>query len=143
MQRAGIAALLPHAGAMVLLDQLEAWDAENITCRASSHLEASNPLRRAGRLGAEAGIEYAMQAAALHGALTAGGQPQPVGFLASLREVALQAEWLDDPAHGRLRIAAQLQHREASGLLYAFTLATADHRPLLQGRAAIALSRPA
>ncbi|MBV1795604.1 phosphotransferase [Siccirubricoccus sp. G192] len=138
---AGIAGLVPHAGAMVLLDRVEAWDAAGITCFARSHLDAANPLRRAGRLGAVAGIEYGLQAAALHGALAAGEVPQPAGYLASLRGVALLAERLDDPALGALRVAARLERQEEGGLIYGFEIGSEAGRMLLSGRAAIALPR--
>ena len=80
-----MAGLVPHAGAMVLLDRVEAWDAETVQCRARSHLDPANPLRRAGRLAACCGIEYALQAAAVHGALLAGGVAQAAGYVAALR----------------------------------------------------------
>jgi predicted hotdog family 3-hydroxylacyl-ACP dehydratase len=66
-----ICARLPHAGRMCLLDRLVAWDSESITCHASSHRDADNPLRSGGRLHAVAGVEYAAQAVALHGSLLA------------------------------------------------------------------------
>ncbi len=69
MNHDAICARLPHAGRMCLLDRLEAWDGDSITCFATSHRDAHNPLRRAGRLPAVAGVEYAAQAMALHGNL--------------------------------------------------------------------------
>ena len=74
-----IMALIPHQGAMCLLDEAVLWTAERIVCRAVSHLDPANPLRRAGGLHALCGAEYALQAAALHGALLADGTPQPAG----------------------------------------------------------------
>ena len=134
-----IAALIPHAGAMVLLDRVEAWDADGILCRARSHLHAANPLRRDGRLSACCGLEYALQAAALHGALTAGGAAQRAGYVAALRGVVLRAERLDVAAFGELRVAAQLERQEAAGIIYAFAVEAADGAPLLSGRATVAL----
>ena len=136
-----LAALVPHSGAMCLLGSVLSWDAAGILCSATSHLAADNPLRRAGRLAAVCGAEYAMQAAALHGALLDGGARQPAGWVAALREVRLLVAYLDDPAFGALRVGAQLQHREAGGLLYGFHLTAADGRPLVSGRAAVALPR--
>lgn len=134
-----IAALLPHAGAMVLLHRVEAWDAGHVLCRARSHLDLANPLRRDGRLAACCGLEYALQAAALHGALRAGGVAQRAGYVAALRGVALHADRLDDPALGDLRILAQLEHEEPGGIVYTLGLTAADGTPLLSGRATIAL----
>ena len=135
-----LAALVPHAGAMCLLKSAVSWDASGILCRAISHLDAANPLRRDGRLAALCGAEYAMQAAALHGALLDGARP-PAGRVAALRDIRLLVATLDDPAFGVLIVDARLQHREAGGLLYDFILTAADGRPLVTGRAAVALPR--
>jgi predicted hotdog family 3-hydroxylacyl-ACP dehydratase len=143
MDAAAIAALLPHAGAMVLLDRVDHWDANAITCRALSHLDPANPLRRGDRLAAVAGIEYALQAAAVHGGLTAGGSRQPAGYLASLRGVALHIARLDNPNLGTLVVKARLERQEASGLIYSFELRAQDGHSLVSGGAAIALPRPA
>lgn len=137
-----IAALVPHAGAMCLLDRVLAWDADRILCAARSHLDPANPLRRAGRLVALCGLEYALQAAALHGALR-DGRPQPAGYVAALRDVALHAARLDDPAHGELRVSATLEQGESAGLLYALRVEAERGAALVEGRAAIALPRSA
>jgi len=134
-----IAALVPHAGAMVLLGRVEAWDADGILCRAVSHMDAGNPLRRDGQLAACCGIEYALQAAALHGALTAGGVAQRAGHVAALRAVALHVERLDVAGFGELRVAARLERQEGAGIIYMLDVQAADGTPLLSGRAAVAL----
>jgi predicted hotdog family 3-hydroxylacyl-ACP dehydratase len=133
-----IAALVPHSGGMVLLDRVVAWDDSFITCRTRSHLDQSNPLRRAGHLSAICGVEYALQAAALHGGLAAGGATQRAGFLAALRDVALHADWLDDQAVGDLYVTARLERHEQSGSIYALELRSAGGGLLLSGRAVIA-----
>ena len=141
IDREAIAALVPHSGDMVLLDRVVSWDVSGITCLTRSHLDPANPLRRAGRLAATCGIEYALQAAALHGALAAGGVAQPAGFLAALRDVTLYADRLDDPAIGDLHVHARLERHENGGLIYAFELRSQSNRLLLSGRAIIALPR--
>jgi predicted hotdog family 3-hydroxylacyl-ACP dehydratase len=133
-----ISRLIPHSGAMCLLAEIIAWTEDAIQCRATSHLDPANPLRRNGRLAAVCGIEYALQAAALHGALRS-GTPQPPGYLAALRMNSLSAEPLDDPALGPLHVAARREHGDANGLIYAITLRDAAGRTLLDGRATIAL----
>ncbi len=137
-----IAKLIPHAGAMCLLESVVSWSADAIRCRAVSHLHPDNPLRRAGRLAPVCGIEYALQAAALHGALRGGG-PQPPGYLASLRMNSLVDGRLDDPDLGALLAAARCEHGDSTGLIYGIRLSAADGRILLDGRAAIILQRPA
>ncbi|SCC92600.1 putative 3-hydroxylacyl-(Acyl carrier protein) dehydratase-like protein [Thiomonas sp. X19] len=71
LDHAWIAAHIPHQGSMCLLDAVLRWDAQHIVCSATSHRDASNPLRQFDRLGAACGIEYAAQAMAVHGALVA------------------------------------------------------------------------
>jgi len=139
LNRDVIAALVPHSGGMVLLDHVVSWDDNCITCQTRSHLDPANPLRRADRLAATCGIEYALQAAALHGGLAAGGVAQAAGFLAALRDVDLHADRLDDPAIGDLHVAARLERHEAGGSIYALELRSATGRLLLSGRAIIAL----
>ena len=131
-----IAELIPHQGSMCLLREVVGWDAAGIVCRADSHLHPGNPLRRDGRLSSVCGIEYGLQAAALHGALRC-GTAQPPGYLAGLRDVALEVAWLDDAALGTLDVTATLELSDPAGSIYAFCLAGADGRMLVAGRATI------
>ncbi|MDJ0389540.1 phosphotransferase [Roseomonas sp. E05] len=132
-----IAARVPHAGTMCLLDRAEHWDDGSILCHAVSHRDPANPLRRAGQLPAVAGVEYALQAMALHGALTGSGDSQPAGYLASLRGVVLAVARLDDQ-RADLRVSATAVAREARSFIYAFEVAAAG-RVLLSGQAAVIL----
>ncbi len=136
-----IASLVPHAGAMVLLERVERWDARSVLCRTRTHLDGANPLRRDGRLTAVCGAEYGLQAAALHGALCAGGVAQPPGYAASLRAMTLRCDRLDDPAVGELAVAATLQAQESGGIIYEFELRAEDGAMLVSGRATVALPR--
>jgi predicted hotdog family 3-hydroxylacyl-ACP dehydratase len=135
--RAAIARLVPHQGAMCLLDRVEACDGAGIACIATTHRDAAHPLRRGGVLPAICGLEYALQAMALHGALTAGAAQGP-GFLASLSGVTLTVERLDDVA-GPLHIAATALAQERRGFIYALAI-TGDGRALLSGRATVMLA---
>jgi predicted hotdog family 3-hydroxylacyl-ACP dehydratase len=137
LSRDAIAALVPHQGAMCLLDRALAWDAAHILCEAESHAAPGNPLRRDGMLPAVCGLEYALQAMALHGALTAGGAPQRAGFVSSLRDVRMAADRLDTIA-GPLRIEAIALVAEASGFIYRFDI-SGEERSLLSGQAAVIL----
>ena len=159
--RDGIAALIPHSGAMCLLARLEAWDRQRIVCVATNHRDADHPLRTRSGLLAPCAIEYAAQAMALHGALIgqAAGTPATPGYLASARGVRLQVLRLDDlpleglvaadaadaadPCAGRardeLRIEATRQAGDARQILYAFTVSHAG-RPVAEGRAAVVLN---
>lgn len=136
-----ISALVPHAGSMILLDDVVCWDTNRIVCAARSHLDPANPLRDGGRLACVCGVEYALQAAAVHGALLAEGRAQPAGYAASMRAVALQTDRLDDEALGSLSISATLASQETFGMVYDFTVASASGATLLAGRFSIALPR--
>jgi len=159
LTRPQILALIPHQGTMCLIDDVTAWTVADITCGTSSHLSPDNPLRRNGRLGAICGIEYGLQAAALHGALvqgvarpgagvTAGDgdgaadapAPQGSGFLAALRDVTLHVDRLDDQRFGVLRVTAQAELQAASGAIYRFLIASEAGAPLVEGRGTIAFA---
>jgi predicted hotdog family 3-hydroxylacyl-ACP dehydratase len=135
--RDAIARLIPHQGAMCLLDAVLSCDAEAIRCESRSHRDAANPLRRDGALPALAGVEYAAQAMALHGALTA-GSPQAPGFLAALSGVTVAAERLDT-AEAPLLVTATALARESRGFIYGFEV-TDGARRLLAGRATVVLA---
>ena len=138
LDRAAIAARIPHQGRMCLLDAVLAWDSGQIHCRASSHRQPDNPLRAAARLGVACGIEYAAQAMAVHGALLApaGAPPRP-GYLASVRSVQLAVDRLDDLAQD-LDIVAERLSGDEHNILYHFRVEHAGNL-LLSGRAAVML----
>ncbi len=138
LDRAAIAARIPHQGSMCLLDAVLAWDSGQIHCRASSHRQPDNPLRAAARLGAACGIEYAAQAMAVHGALLApeGAPPRP-GYLASVRSVQLAVDRLDDLPQD-LDIVAERLSGDEHNILYHFRVEHAGDL-LLSGRAAVML----
>ena len=140
LDQAGIAALIPHAGRMCLLDGLLAWDAARIACRAGGHRAPDHPLRTASGLLASAAIEYAAQAMALHGALLAqagGGAAMP-GFLASARGVRWHRLHLHD-LPGLLQVEAERVAGDAHQLLYAFRVRH-EEALVAEGRAAVVLN---
>lgn len=135
--REAILGLIPHGGAMCLLDEVLHWDMTGITCCSRRYAAADNPLRRSdGTLGSAAGIEIASQAMALHGRLSApeDGPPRP-GFLVSLRDVRLRAPLLP-PEIGPLTIVAQQLLGDARGASYGFTV-SAGGDEWLSGRATV------
>jgi predicted hotdog family 3-hydroxylacyl-ACP dehydratase len=143
LDHAGIAARVPHSGSMCLLSRLLGWDAEHIRCSARSHRDPANPLRTASGLLAVVAIEYASQAMALHGTLSAaatdpGAPPQP-GFLAAVRSVKLLVPRLDT-VEGDLQIAAQRLMGDAKQALYTFTLHSEAGALLVEGRATVILN---
>lgn len=135
--RDAIAKLVPHHGAMCLLEEVLEWDAGSIACRATSHRDPANPLRSAGGLAAIAGVEYAAQAVAVHGGLGGEiGMPR-VGYLAGLRDVVCHVERLDDQP-GDLTVRANKVAAEGGRLLYDFRI-EAGGRELLRGRLSVVL----
>lgn len=142
LDHAGIAARVPHAGTMCLLDRLESWDEQSIRCRATSHRDPANPLRGAGGLLAPVAIEYASQAMALHGGLAAApGVPPRPGFLAAARGVKLHVPRLDD-VDGDLVVVATKMAGDEQQALYRFALEDAAGRMLVEGRATVVLNTP-
>ena len=135
--RAWIAARLPHAGAMCLLEGVLAWDEAQVLCSADNQRDPGHPLRQFGRLGAACGIEYAAQAMAVHGALLAPGGVRR-GMLVSARRVELHVQRLDD-IEAPLRVRAERLQAGEDLLMYGFSLHAAG-RLLLQGRASVLLA---
>jgi predicted hotdog family 3-hydroxylacyl-ACP dehydratase len=142
LDRSGIAALIPHAGSMCLLARVDAWDAKRIRCAATNHADTHHPLRTSSGLLASAAIEYAAQAAAVHGALNAraAGISAAPGFLASARGVHLHRLRLDDLA-GELAIETEQLAGAERQLLYAFTVRHAGET-VTDGRLAVVLDTP-
>lgn len=138
LNRAGIEALIPHAGAMSLWDELLDADEVRVRLRTDSHRRADNPLRSRGRLSAVHLIEYGAQAMAVHGGWLArqaiGGSARP-GVLAAVRDLRLHCETLDDLA-APLDCEAQRLVANAGGWMYAFVLRCADAE-LASGRASV------
>ena len=133
-----VADLLPHRGAMVLLDEVIAHDARTIRCRAHSHHRPDHPLAFEGMLPAWAGVEYAAQAMAAHFSLSSNAAgSMTIGLLGALRDVVCSVERLDDVA-APLRIEAECLAKDAAGSIYAFRIcAEDDERVLVAGRATV------
>ena len=136
--REEIASLIPHSGAMCLLDGVEQWDADHILCTSRSHRAADNPLRMNGRLPAVCGVEYAAQAMAVHGGLAGkvGSRPR-AGYLASLRDVECSRDRLDD-LEGDLLVEARQVAGDGVHVIYQFRLRVGEVQ-VLQGRAMVVL----
>jgi predicted hotdog family 3-hydroxylacyl-ACP dehydratase len=142
MNRAWIAARIPHQDLMCLLDEVIDFDARGIRCRTGTHRLPDNPLRSHGRLGIACGIEYAAQAMALHGALAPGKQAHAgaaarAGLLASVRGVRPRVLRLDDIDSD---LICEVRHvaGDVHTALYEFELRDAA-RLLLSGRASVVL----
>lgn len=138
-QPAEISSLLPHAGAMCLLERIVEWDDESIRLQTSTHRSADNPLRSDGRLRAVHLCEYGAQAMAVHGALKsqANGEKAAPGMLVSLRSVSFSRDYIEE-VEGLLLVEARCLQASATSLQYSFRVTCADEL-LAEGRAAVVL----
>lgn len=135
MARAEIEKLVPHAGAMCLLDEVTHWDPVSIACTSAAP-GPGHPLARDRAVPAIAAAEYAAQASAVHGALLEQSSRPRAGMLATLMDVKLAARAI--PEGGALAIQAELLSRSAAGCLYSFEVSTGG-KPLAAGRLMVAL----
>jgi len=137
LDRAEIERLIPHAGAMVLIDRVVSVDDRHIVCTTMSHRRPDNPLRVDGRLPAICGAEYGAQAAAVHGPAASGGKQRP-GQVVLLRDIVWSIADLGTIA-GPLTVRAECLHKDGGSLAYAFRLED-EGRTLLRGECGIILS---
>ena len=134
-----IETLIPHSGAMSLLNEVLKWDEDHIICLANSHRSKHNPLRNENALSSVCGVEYAVQAMAVHGALSKSDpdeEPRP-GYLASIKNLDLLVSSLDD-IESDLVIEAELLMRDKEFLVYQFRVLS-EGLNLLSGRAIISI----
>ncbi|AIF46509.1 hypothetical protein [Dyella japonica] len=130
--------LIPHQGAMSLLDAVVAWNESTIHALSETHALAEHPLRGSDGLHAVHLAEYGAQAMAVHGALLArehGATDVRPGRLVSLRDVSLDVEYVD-PSQGRLDVHAERLYADVSGAQYSFRVEQ-NGRMLVSGRAAV------
>lgn len=140
--RAAIAALIPHAGSMCLLDGVLECDAHHIRCISHSHHHADNPLRTVQGLPVLCGIEYAAQAMAVHGGMTSPPGKKPrAGFLVGIRDVHCHVARLDKQAQELIVEAERLMGDEAR-VMYQFRV-LAGQQELLSGKATAVLDTEA
>ena len=138
IDRERIARMIPHAGAMCLLDGVLGWDDVSIRCLSRRFRARDNPMRRAdGTLGTACGIEIAAQAMAVHGRLVGRKNGPPgQGYLASVRDVRLGTELLDRVSDGLIVDAERLMGN-SNVATYRFRVAS-EGIELLSGRATVA-----
>jgi predicted hotdog family 3-hydroxylacyl-ACP dehydratase len=136
-----IAALIPHAGDMVLLERILDCDAHSIRATTTTHRRADHPLAVRGRLRAVHLCEYGAQAMAVHGGLRSAerGQPSLPGVLVSLRDVELHVADIHD-LPGELIVTARCLQESREAWQYEFHVTHAGCT-LARGRATISVRR--
>ncbi len=134
---ARIAALIPHSGAMCLLERIMHWDDSSVTLATTTHRNPGNPLATAAGLRAIHLCEYGAQAMAVHGGLSAEsrGQRAMPGLLVSLRDVALHCKFIH-AYDGELIVQATRLHDSSTAWAYSFRVLHAGVL-LAQGRATV------
>jgi predicted hotdog family 3-hydroxylacyl-ACP dehydratase len=130
--------LIPHQGAMCLLDAVVSWDAASIHAISAGHASVDHPLLGKHGLHAVHLVEYGAQAMAIHGALLArdaGALAPRQGRLVSVRDVTLSIEYVDG-FDGHLDVYAECLYADDAGAQYQFRV---EHqgRILVSGRAAV------
>ena len=137
LNRAEIAARIPHAGSMCLLDSMLSASETDIVCSAVSHRDPDNPLRSHGRLGAAVAVEYAAQAMALHGGVVDADLDVPAkgGRLINVRQLTLHCARFDDLA-SPLMVRATRLLGDVANVIYSFDV-SAEGRMIACGRAGV------
>ncbi len=126
--------LVPHAGDMLLIDEVRDWTQEAIITASRSHRKQDNPLRLNGKLSSVHLIEYGAQSMAIHcGLLTGKAHP---GFLAALRSAQFHVDDLDSVGD-ELIIHANAQMQLPNGAVYQFAINDDDNNLLLEARATV------
>jgi len=135
-----IAALIPHAGTMCLLERIVHWDDSSVTLATTTHRNPDNPLATVSRLRAIHLCEYGAQAMAVHGGLAAQarGQRALPGLLVSLRDVTLGCDLVQD-LEGELLVEARRLHESDTAWQYEFRVTHAG-KLLAQGRSTVSVA---
>ncbi len=131
--------LVPHTGAMCLLQRIVSATDREIVCATRTHAMPDNPLRRNGELASLHLAEYGAQAMAVHGGMlemAAGGAvPARGGMLVAIRELSLEVARIDDIA-AEIHVRAMKLVANAEGRIYSFS-AHAGERLLAGGRISV------
>ncbi|MDF1582582.1 MAG: hypothetical protein RQ733_11645 [Methyloprofundus sp.] len=134
ISQAQFAHLIPHAGSMMLIDQVDSWTDKQIYCSTQSHLASDNPLRLNNSLSVMHLIEYGAQSMAIHGGLLS-GKSSP-GFLAAVRGAHFHIDSLDSISSA-LHIEASAELKIENGAVYAFRITDSHDLLLLDARATV------
>ena len=126
--------LIPHEGSMVLIDQVDDWDLNKISCSSRSHLLSNNPLIVNNSLSSIHLIEYGAQAMAIHRGLLTGESLQ--GFLAAVRDANFFIDNLDN-VHGALHIQAIFELKINDNVVYTINVTDENNALLLKARASV------
>lgn len=126
LNKSAIEGLIPHKGSMCLLDAVEHWDQQTVTCISTSHHLPHNPLLEDGRLSAMVLVEYAAQAAAIHACLTGAGiGGTRTALIGAVKALKLHCRCVT-PSQKILTVAAQSILQSGGGAIYQVTVRAQD-----------------
>lgn len=140
MNRQAIEKLIPHTGAMSLLDEVVQWDEEGITCKTRSHKRTDNPFisEPDQPLDTTALLEYGAQAAAVHAALLQQGMAgQGTAFIGAIKQLKFIQRAVD-PVIDELIIKAHCQLNTRDGAIYQLDCGS-EQQALLSARVILVL----
>lgn len=122
---------------MCLLESVEDWSEQSVSCLTTTHRDPRNPLRFNGRLTVSAGLEYAAQAMGTHVGLVDGGRQtaHKIGVVGAVRDIVFATDRLDD-LDGQLVVNATRLIEGEQGYIYHFTVEH-ERSMLIEGRASI------
>lgn len=138
-----IAALVPHAGTMCLIDEVTHWSNKKINCVAHLSPQNHHPLMLDGELSSIHLLEYGAQAMAVHAGLlqyneinkNMSDRPVP-GFLAAIRDAQFFIDSLDGHECTLLISATALVH-SAHGVVYKLIITNNQQTLLAQARTTV------
>lgn len=113
----GIGELVPHSGAMVLLDRVLSADAENMCAEVTIHACSVFYDAPSAGVGSWVGIEYMAQAIAAHAGYLArlAGAPVKIGFLLGARRYEAQLPLFVDGSVLQVHVQQALQGENGLG----------------------------
>lgn len=113
----GIGELVPHSGAMVLLDRVLSADAENLCAEVTIHAGSVFYDAPSAGVGSWVGIEYMAQAIAAHAGYLArlAGAPVKIGFLLGARRYEAQLPLFVDGSVLHVHVQQALQGENGLG----------------------------
>ncbi|MCI4662256.1 MAG: hypothetical protein MRY63_10620 [Neomegalonema sp.] len=129
-------ARMPQKGAMLLIERIEAMDAQSILCTARDHGAADYPLRVDGDLEPVSLVEIGAQAAAAHASIHGVGDNH-AGLLLSVQRVVVLGQI---PPDTRLQARATQLHFGEGGAKYRFVI-LAGTTEILHGEALMRMQR--
>ncbi len=133
IKKAEIETLIPHNGKMCLIDQVDFWDIETISCSTRSHQQPDHPLRINGQLSSIHLLEYGAQTIAIHGGLLR--KEKTPGFLAAIRNAEFFIDRIDNLAF-QIYINATAEIKTETGAVYEFVI-SAEDKTILTARATV------